>query len=544
MRLRLFRQFIVRRMAHERGRTLTTVAGIALGIGVVIAIQLTNASSVRGFETALDTVSGRASIEILGTGGIDETLLPSLGWLRQFGSVSPVIEGDMAIVTDETPTMYRPRRSEAVKVLGVDILRDRTLRDYAVGAYAPAASAGSESASGDAAPASGARGTELTSQAFLELLTSPHSVVITEKLARRRGYQLGDEIPADGRRPRQHLRRAGAARRQGPARVMDGSFVLMDIAAAQLAFARLGRIDRLDVQIERAPTALDASRAPSSADLDAAAEAIGQRLPAGLTAARPSRRGAAGGAHARRFPPEPDGAVVGGPGRGAVPGLQHGHRVGAGPARRNGHAARARRHPPPGARPVPGRGRADGAGRGRPGPGIGAAAGRCGRGRDRRHGEHALHRHGGRAARPGLGPRWCWRCSSACRCRCWPPRCRRSRPAACRPRQRCAAPTVSTRACACGRARSWCRCWCWPPRSAWRSSGRSTACRSSGISRPSSPSSAPPCSCRRWSTAWPGWRARRCGGCSASKACWPTRTWRRPSPGCRSRLRRCRSAWP
>ena len=134
MNLRLFRQFIVRRMARERTRTVTTVAGIALGIGVVIAIQLTNASSVRGFETALDTVSGRASIEILGTGGIDETLLPSLGWLREFGAVSPVIEGDMAIVTPAvtavtpvTPaTARRPRRSEAVKVLGVDILRDRT----------------------------------------------------------------------------------------------------------------------------------------------------------------------------------------------------------------------------------------------------------------------------------------------------------------------------------------------------------------------------------------------------------------------------------
>ena len=136
MILRLFRQFIVRRMARERTRTLTTIAGIALGIGVVIAIQLTNASSVRGFETALDTVSGRASIEILGTGGIDETLLPSLGWLREFGPVSPVIEGDMAIVTGEATgaSGFRPRRAEAVKVLGVDILRDRTLRDYAVGA--------------------------------------------------------------------------------------------------------------------------------------------------------------------------------------------------------------------------------------------------------------------------------------------------------------------------------------------------------------------------------------------------------------------------
>ena len=33
-----------------------------------------------------------------------------------------------------------------------------------------------------------------TTQQFLELLTSPQSVVITEKLARRRGIGLGDEI--------------------------------------------------------------------------------------------------------------------------------------------------------------------------------------------------------------------------------------------------------------------------------------------------------------------------------------------------------------
>ena len=277
MNLRLFRQFIVRRMAHERGRTLTTIAGIALGIGVVIAIQLTNSSSVRGFETALDTVSGRASIEILGTGGIDETLLPSLGWLREFGPVSAVIEGDMAIVTGDATgaSGFRPRRSEAVKVLGVDILRDRTLRDYAVAGGRPGAT----------------QGPNLTSQAFLELLTSPQSIVITEKLARRRGYQLGDEIRLlAGDRVNTYIVRALLAD-QGPARVMDGSFVLMDIAAAQLAFARLGRIDRIDVQVARAPTALDASRAPTSADLDLAATAIGARLPPGLTAARPSRRG-------------------------------------------------------------------------------------------------------------------------------------------------------------------------------------------------------------------------------------------------------------
>ena len=78
---------------------------------------------------------------------------------------------------------------------------------------------------------------------------------------------------------------------KGPARVMDGSFVLMDIAAAQLAFARLGRIDRIDVQIAHTAGTLDSSRAPTSAELDAAEAGIAAKLPAGLSAAKPSRRG-------------------------------------------------------------------------------------------------------------------------------------------------------------------------------------------------------------------------------------------------------------
>jgi len=285
MRRRLFQQFIVRRMAHEPLRTVTTVAGIALGIAVVIAIQLTNASSVRGFETALDTVSGKASIEITAPGGIDETLLPDLGWLRDFGSASPVIEGDMAIVTGEQTSLFSGRRAEAVKVLGVDILRDRTVRDYAVAAYATP-----EGAVAGAPTAQDAAAT-LSSQSFLELLTSPQSIVITEKLAKRRGYSLGSEIRLlAGDRVNTYIVRA-LLEDKGPARVMDGSFVLMDIAAAQLAFARLGRIDRIDVQIAHTAGTLDTSRAPTTAELDAAEAGIASRLPAGLSAAKPSRRG-------------------------------------------------------------------------------------------------------------------------------------------------------------------------------------------------------------------------------------------------------------
>jgi putative ABC transport system permease protein len=265
---RLFRQFIVRQLLDERARTLTTIVGVGLGVAVVVAIQLTNAASVRGFEAALDTVAGKAAIEIVGTGGIDERILPELSWLREVGTASPVIEGEMAIVTGE---VARPaRRAEALKVLGVDILRDLSLREYVVGSAVVDQRERVVESGG------------LNAQQFLELLTSPQSIVITEKLARRRGYELGSEIRLmAGDRVNTYIVR-GLLEDQGPARVMDGSFVLMDIAAAQLAFDRLGRVDRIDVQLHRAI---------SDADIESVAARVAERLPSGLTAQRPSRRG-------------------------------------------------------------------------------------------------------------------------------------------------------------------------------------------------------------------------------------------------------------
>ena len=81
----------------------------------------------------------------------------------------------------------------------------------------------------------------------------------------------------------QHLRRsAGCCKDEGPARVLDGNFVLMDIAAAQLAFDRLGRIDRLDVRL----------RGADGADVDAGVERRRSRPGCPTGWRRSGRRGA------------------------------------------------------------------------------------------------------------------------------------------------------------------------------------------------------------------------------------------------------------
>lgn len=249
----LFHRFIVRPMTQEPWRTAITVIGIALGIAVVLAMRLANASAVRGFETALEAMSGKTSLEIVSPGvGIDERRLSSLDWLAEFGTASPVIEGDAGVRTEVG--------HEAVRVLGVDILRDRALREYRL-------------------EAAGARGA-LTARELLSLLLEPDAIILTHAFAARRGVGVGRAIELSmGDRARTFIVR-GLLGSEGPARALDGNFAIMDIATAQVAFGRLGRIDRIDLRL------LDPDR------VDASEQAIAARLPPGLSVQRPSRRGA------------------------------------------------------------------------------------------------------------------------------------------------------------------------------------------------------------------------------------------------------------
>ena len=254
----LFRAFIVRNLRQQPLRSVATIASLAVGVAVVVAIQLANASSVRGFSTALDALAGRTSLEITVPGvGLDELRLADLGWLRQYGLVSPVIDADALLeiaAEDAEPAL------EAVRLLGVDILRDRPFRDYPL-------------VDGDTPRL-------VTTQGFLDLLTDPQAVILTRTFAARHGLDVGDPVALVVGERTAPLRVTGILGDEGPAQVLDGNFALMDIAAAQWSAGRLGRVDRVDVRLA------------DDIDIERAEPEIAARLPAGITVRRPASRGA------------------------------------------------------------------------------------------------------------------------------------------------------------------------------------------------------------------------------------------------------------
>src|SRR5258708_14300407 len=114
------RGLVLRPIVGEKLRTLLMLLGIAVGVAVVVAIELSNQSALRAFRESVDAVAGRANWQIAADAGIDESVLLALQpfWPRGV-RFAPVIDGE-GLMTGDIP----------IRILGVDLLSDVHFRDY------------------------------------------------------------------------------------------------------------------------------------------------------------------------------------------------------------------------------------------------------------------------------------------------------------------------------------------------------------------------------------------------------------------------------
>ncbi len=108
----LFLRLIIRPLTREPVRTALIVFAVALGVGVVIAINLAGQAAAGSFRSSLESLAGKSDLEITGTGGINERLLGSLVQLPYAFDFSPRIE-DFAFLNG---------KGEALPFLGLDLI--------------------------------------------------------------------------------------------------------------------------------------------------------------------------------------------------------------------------------------------------------------------------------------------------------------------------------------------------------------------------------------------------------------------------------------
>jgi putative ABC transport system permease protein len=118
-------------------------------------------------------------------------------------------------------------------------------------------------------------------QRSLRLLLDPATLFVSETFARRHGLGLGSLVTLLTPRGRNEYVVRGLLAPEGPARALGGNFIVMDLSAAQLAFHKAGKLDRIDLALQ-----------PGIA-VDAMQDALQSRLGPGVKVERPAFRNAA-----------------------------------------------------------------------------------------------------------------------------------------------------------------------------------------------------------------------------------------------------------
>ncbi|MFY2563451.1 FtsX-like permease family protein [Corallococcus terminator] len=236
---------LVRSSLRHLGRhpwlTALSLLGIALGVAVVVSIDLASGSALRAFERSTDAVTGKATHQLMGgTSGLPEGVYRDLR-LRPDAPVSaPVVEGYVQAAVGDRRTLT---------VLGVDPFAETPFRDYA-----------GDEAVGDVGA----------------LLTQPGTVLLSARAARALGVEAGGLLPVrvEGRETSLRVAALLAPADEDTARALE-ALVLTDLSTAQEVLGRVGRLTRVDLRLTGG---------------DAQAERLRATLPTGTEVVRAAAR--------------------------------------------------------------------------------------------------------------------------------------------------------------------------------------------------------------------------------------------------------------
>ncbi|PYX67139.1 MAG: hypothetical protein DMG78_28220, partial [Acidobacteria bacterium] len=217
----LFYRLMVRPLLREPVRTSLTILAIALGVAVVLAIDLAGGAATGSFRSSMETLAGDNDLEVRASGGVPESVVGTLATLRYSIRVSPRIE-DYAVIT---------ATKKSLPLIGLDLVAE-----------------GCACAQKDAEKI-GVPQIESGSENVLEHLFDTGSIWVGSSA----GYKTGDHVELlINDRVRNYTVRGVYADSNG-----NEFAIVMDLAAAQEALGRYGRVDRLLLKVPETPSLED-----------------------------------------------------------------------------------------------------------------------------------------------------------------------------------------------------------------------------------------------------------------------------------------------
>ncbi len=216
--LRLARRYISRRFLQS----LLFVLGVALGVAMVIAIDLANTSASRAFDLSTESVTGKATHQISGgPGGLPTDVYTRLRLELGLREVAPVVSDYVRAVN---------LGDQPLRLLGVDVFAEPPFRSYL-----------------ETVEVLG-ENPQNTFEALNAFIAEPNTVLMSATLANRFGVQPGDTITLRPGDSFVEVRVVGVLQADDRVSIQAlDDLLLTDIATAQEIVGRPGNLTRIDL---------------------------------------------------------------------------------------------------------------------------------------------------------------------------------------------------------------------------------------------------------------------------------------------------------
>jgi putative ABC transport system permease protein len=228
-------------------RYALSVVGIALGIGVAVAIQGGTQTVLSDFRQTVDQIAGSCQLQVAaGEAGVPEAFIEKLQALPQVRAASPVVEA--LAETDVAGTR--------LLIVGLDITGDAAMRPWLF----------------------------RTSEGSVEVdpitfIAQPDSLLMSRSFAASHGWDIGSKVGLHTMDGLKAFTVRGLLSDESLEKIYGGNVAVMDVFGAQRVFGRGSSVDRIEIALTEG-TALEDGRA-----------AIRRVVGPGYTVDPPSARG-------------------------------------------------------------------------------------------------------------------------------------------------------------------------------------------------------------------------------------------------------------
>lgn len=199
----------LRFMLRHRWQTSLSFLAIALGVAIVVAVDLANQSASKAFQLSLNHITGSITHRIVSNSrSIDEQLFVRLRRELGIASSAPKIQAKIKI------------QQESFTLLGIDVISERAIRRQAL---------------------------PLDKTTLPKLLQTTNGVILPRHTATRLGLEIGESFTADYQQKSLTLNLISAI--EPGTKISYDSMIVTDIAIAQHLLQRRGELDQIDLNL-------------------------------------------------------------------------------------------------------------------------------------------------------------------------------------------------------------------------------------------------------------------------------------------------------